>query len=84
MYEKERGMESFELLEKKVAQLISLSKKLKDENASLAKENAGLSKKLSSLESNLSKSSETAASEKEKAKLFVADIIKNIDKLVEG
>jgi regulator of replication initiation timing len=77
-------MESFEVLEKKVVQLIALTKKLKDENSSLVKENAGLTKKLSSLESTLTKNSEASATEKEKTKIFVADIIKNIDKLVEG
>lgn len=77
-------MDSFEVLEKKVVQLIELTQKLQKENAQLAQDKASLSEKLSALESNLSKNNEVVEQEREKAKLFVADIISNIDQLVES
>lgn len=77
-------MESLGVLEKKVVQLIALAQKLKTENASLAKENSSLKKKVHSLEEDVNKNSGALTAEKEKAKLFVADIIKNIDQLVEN
>ncbi len=86
-YSKERSMESFEVLEKKIVQLIALTQKLKTENGSLAKENASLKKKLNLLEEDVLEGNENIEAltvEKEKAKIFVADIIKNIDQLVEG
>lgn len=79
-------MGSFELLEKKVTHLISIMQKLKDENAALSKENSLLKKRLSVLEEDVlqgNESLEVLHTEKEKAKLFVTDLIKNIDQLVE-
>jgi len=60
--------------------------KLKDENAALSKENSLLKKRLSVLEEDVlqgNESLEVLHTEKEKAKLFVTDLIKNIDQLVE-
>lgn len=80
-------MESFEVLEKRIVQLIELAQKLKTENGVLAKENATLKKKLNTLEEDVlegNENIEVLTAEKEKAKHFVADIIKSIDQLVEG
>ena len=80
-------MESFELLEKKIGQLVTLTQKLKSENAALSKENTGLKKKLSALEKDVvegSESIELLKGETEKTKGFVANLIKSIDQLVEG
>jgi cell division protein FtsB len=77
-------MESFDTLEKKVVQLIELTRALKSENAALAKDNTELKKKVTTLQADADKSVEATALEKEKAKLFMTDIIKNIDQLVEN
>lgn len=80
-------MESLEALEKKVAQLVGFAQKLKTENSSLAKENAALKKKLDSLERDVLQGHaniELLSEEQQKTKLCVADLIKNIDLLVEG
>jgi FtsZ-binding cell division protein ZapB len=73
-------MNSLEVLEKKISQLVSLVKNLQTENASLKK-------KLSSLEDDVlegNESIDSLNSEKEKTKLFVSDLIKSIDALVES
>ena len=77
-------MDSFEVLEKKVVKLIELTHKLQNDNATLTKENNDLQKRLNALEADLDKNSQVAEQEKEKTKVFVADIIKNIDQLVES
>jgi chromosome segregation ATPase len=80
-------MESFELLEKKIAQLASLVAQLKEENKNLAKDNATLQKKLSALERDVvegNESIEHLTTEKEATKGLISDLIKSIDKLVEG
>lgn len=80
-------MESLEALGKKVTQLVGFVQKLKAENSSLAKENASLKKKLDSLERDVLEghaSFELLHEEQQKTKLCVADLIKNIDLLVDG
>jgi len=80
-------METFELLEKKISQLVGLVTQLKEENKVLAKENASLQKKLGALERDVlegNESIEILTSEQEKAKGLITDLIKNIDRMVEG
>ncbi len=79
-------MESFELLQKKLELLAATLQRLKTENEQFRKDNAQLKKRVTSLEDDLlegQESIETLNSETEKTKLFVADLIKNIDQLVE-
>jgi FtsZ-binding cell division protein ZapB len=71
-------MESFEALEKKIGQLISVVHALKAENA-------GLKKKLGSLEKDITEGNTNIHNlnqEREKTKHLVAGLIKNIDQLV--
>jgi hypothetical protein len=80
-------MESLEILEKKIVQLIQTVQKMQTDNAAMLKENGGLKKKLSALEESVLKGTEnieSLAQEKEKTKLYVSDLIKNIDQLIEG
>lgn len=80
-------MESLELLEKKVTQLVTHTQKLQAELAALGKENTSLKKKLANLEKEVvhgNENVEVLAQERDKTKIFVADLIKNIDKLVES
>jgi len=80
-------MESLELLEKKLTQLVGLVGQLKDENKVLEKENGSLKKKLSALERDVLESNESIehlTTEKEATKGLISDLIKNIDKLVDG
>jgi hypothetical protein len=78
-------MESLDILEKKIAQLVQFIQTLKQENSTLGKENAGLKKKLAALEDTVLKgnaSIETLSTEREQAKHCVTDLIKNIDQLI--
>lgn len=80
-------METLELLEKKISQLVGLVSQLKDENKVLAKENSSLQKKLAALERDVvegNESIEHLTTEKEATKGLISDLIKSIDKLVEG
>ncbi len=79
-------METFELLQNKLDLVAQSLARLKSENEGYKKEIANLKKRISSLEDDLLEeqaSIENLSSEKEKTKLFVADLIKNIDQLVE-
>jgi len=71
-------MESFEMLEKKIGQLVGIVQSLKNENA-------GLKKKISVLEKDLSEGStniKDLSAEREKTKDLVVSLIKNIDQFV--
>ncbi len=79
-------MEAFELLQKKLDVVAQALQRLKTENDQYKKEITQLKKRISTLEDDIleeQSSIESLNSEKEKTKLFVADLIKNIDQLVE-
>lgn len=79
-------MEAFELLQKKLELLAATLQRLKSENEQFRKDNAQLKKRVTALEDDLlegQESMESLNTENEKTKLFVADLIKNIDSLVE-
>lgn len=79
-------METFELLQKKLELLAATLQRLKTENDQFRKENAQLKKRVTTLEDDLLEGQEcieTLNTDSEKTKLFVADLIKNIDQLVE-
>ena len=79
-------MEAFELLQKKLEVVAQALQRLKAENEQYKKEVTQLKKRISTLEDDILEeqaSIENLSSEKEKTKLFVADLIKNIDQLVE-
>lgn len=82
-------METLQILEQKITQLIALVKELqaqiqglKAENATLVQKNADLFFELDSLKISILTDRESFADEKELAKLAVDEIIKNIDSLV--
>lgn len=79
-------METFELLNKKLELVAATLQRLKTENEQFRKDNAALKKRITALEDDLlegQESMESLSSESEKTTLFVADLIKNIDQLVE-
>lgn len=79
-------METFELLQKKLDHIATVMRQLKTENEQLKKDNVQLKKRVTTLEDDLLEGQESIdclSTEKEKTKLFVADLIKNIDQLVE-
>ena len=82
-------METLQVLEKKIAQLISLIKELKAQCAALKSENDllmhtnnELISELESVKNSLLTDQEMLEEEKALAKLAVDEIIKNIDSLV--
>lgn len=79
-------MDALHALEEKIARLVELVKKYKDENIKLAEEKAELTAKLKSMESSLmddSKEMKRLSQEKEQTRLAVDDLIGVIDLLVE-
>ena len=77
-------METLQVLQQRITQLISLVKELKDNNDALIKEKALLLKKIESLESSLLKGKENLEEEKAVTKMAVDELIKNIDGLVDS
>ncbi len=82
-------METLQILEQKITQLIALVKELqaqiqvyKAENATLVRENADLILEFDSLKTSILTDQVVFAEEKALAKLAVDEIIKNIDSLV--
>jgi regulator of replication initiation timing len=82
-------METLQILEQKIAQLIALVKELqaqikalKTENASLMQSNSELTDELEQVKTSLMADQEVLEEEKALAKLAVDEIIKNIDSLV--
>ena len=79
-------MNMLDLLEKKIAGLVELVKKYKEENAQLAEEKAELTAKVRSMEAALlddSKQMQMLSKEKEETRSAVDDLISVIDLLVE-
>lgn len=79
-------MNVLDLLEKKIAGLVELVKKYKEENAQLAEEKAELTAKVRSMEAALlddSKQMQMLSKEKEETRSAVDDLISVIDLLVE-
>lgn len=79
-------MNMLDLLEKKIAGLVELVKKYKEENVQLAEEKAELTAKIRSMESALlddSKQMQILSKEKEETRSAVDDLITVIDLLVE-
>lgn len=79
-------MNMLDLLEKKIAGLVELVKKYKEENVQLAEEKAELTAKIRSMESALlddSKQMQILSKEKEETRSAVDDLISVIDLLVE-
>lgn len=79
-------MNMLDLLEKKIAGLVELVKKYKEENAQLAEEKAELTAKVRSMEAALlddSKQMQMLSIEKEETRSAVDDLINVIDLLVE-
>lgn len=82
-------METLQILEQKIAQLVALvkdlqgqGKSLKEVNAALMQSNAELTNELDELKTSLLMGKETLEEEKALAKLAVDEIIKNIDSLM--
>lgn len=82
-------METLQILEQKIAQLIALVKELqaqisalKSENLSLMQSNAELADELENVKTSFIADQEVLEEEKALAKLAVDEIIKNIDSLV--
>jgi regulator of replication initiation timing len=82
-------METLQILEKKIIQLMTLIKELqtqiqelKTENATLMQKNADLLFELDTLKASMISNQEVVAEEKALAKLALDEIIKNIDSLV--
>lgn len=79
-------MNALELLEKKIASLVELVKKYKEENAKLAEEKAELTAIVKAMEGSLLDDSmrmQELSKEKEETKSAVDDLISVIDSLVE-
>jgi len=86
---KENVMETLQLLEQRVSQLIARVKELKEHNLQLAEQNkqleaeqAELFKKIDSMEVSMLSSKESLYEEKELTRFAVDELIKNIDSLV--
>jgi hypothetical protein len=84
-------VEALGILEKKLASLVDLAKKLKEENQDLrekncllSEENLQLHEKLDFLESASVNKSDMLNQEKEITKMVVDGLIKNIDSLIES
>lgn len=84
-------MEALGILEKKLADLVELAKKFKDQNSKLEEnnkflqeENAQLKDQILSFEEALLKNSENLSEEKELTKMVVDGLIKSIDTLIEN
>lgn len=84
-------MEVLGVLEKKLADLVELAKRLKDKseqlqekNTALAQENVQLHERIETLETSLLNDKEELYQEKELTKLVVDGLIKSIDSLVEN
>ncbi len=82
-------METLQILEQKIAQLIALVKELytqiktlKTENTALMQSNVELAHELEDMKASLLTGQEILEEEKALAKLAVDEIIKNIDSLV--
>lgn len=76
----------FSQLESKISALVALVQKLKTEKEALSKEVTSLKKKITAMENDLLENNEnleTLVGEKEKTKVVIADLIKNIDQLIE-
>jgi FtsZ-binding cell division protein ZapB len=71
-------MESLDILEKKVGQLVTIVQALKGENVSLKKKISALEKDIQAGSSDI----DNLNSEKEKTKELIVSLIKNIDELV--
>lgn len=79
-------MNVLEVLEKKIASLVELVRKYKEENTRLAEEKAELAAKVKNMESAIlddSQQVQELSKEKEKTKSAVDDLIHVIDSLVE-
>jgi len=79
------------VLEKKLADLVELAKRLKEQNddlraknSSLVQENLSFQERVESLELSLLKDKEDLSQEKELTKMVVDGLIKSIDSLVEN
>lgn len=80
-------MEALSLLENKIIDLVTIIKKLKQDNVELAAENKQLAKKVNDLQDSVSTSTcsiKELNQEKEVADLMVTDLIKSIDSLVQS
>lgn len=82
-------METLQILEKKITQLLALIKELqtqiqelKAEKAALTQKNADLLFELDTIKASMISKQEVVAEEKALAKLALDEIIKNIDSLV--
>lgn len=75
-------METLNILEQKLNQLMALVKELKAKNAALEEDNLQLMQKVDSLESALLQHDETLEQEKALTKSAVDELIKSIDLLV--
>lgn len=74
-------MEVLSLLEKKISDLLEVTKNLKEKNAALTEENKQLQIKVDELETVILKDKEEIDQEKELTKLVVDGLIKSIDSL---
>lgn len=84
-------MQELELLEKKIATVVDVCKKLKEENVQLAQEVLSLNKQLASAEQKCQDVEQAFLRDQERlnqdtlvTKMVVDDLIKSIDTLVEG
>lgn len=77
-------MEALDILEKRVADLVALAGKLKQDNDSLSCENASLRQQLEELQMCVMEGKQENSQERELTRMMVDSIIKNIDTVVEG
>ncbi len=80
-----RRMETLQILEQRITQLISLVKKLQEENSGLIQEHSQVLEKLEFLERSMLQDNndlEKLNKEREQAKHTVDELIKSIDTLV--
>lgn len=77
-------MEALDILERRVADLVALVGRLKQENENYARENAALRAQLEELQLCVMEGKQENTQERELTRMMVDSIIKNIDSVVDG